>query len=81
MKVVNFVIAKVEVVFIWFVEGTVNFEDIFEENVINVDWWIEDVITFEVVNNVWVEVWVDFNLLVKGEMNVGAKVLIKYVDM
>ena len=81
MKVVNFVIAKVEVVFIWFVESTVNFEDIFEENVINVDWWIEDVITFEVVNNVWVEVWVDFNLLVKGEMNVGAKVLIKYVDM
>ena len=33
----NFVIAKVEVVFIWFVDGTVNFEDIFEENVINVE--------------------------------------------
>ena len=77
MKVVNFVIAEVEVVFIWFVDGTVNFEDIFEENVINVDWWIEDVITFEVVNNVWV----NLNLLIEGVVNVGAKVLIKYVDM
>ena len=79
MKDVNCVIAKVVVVFILFVEGTVNFEDILEEDVINVDWWI--VITFEVVSNVWVEVLVDFNLLVKGEMNVCAKVLIKYVDM
>ena len=79
MKDVNFVIAKVVVISILFVEGTVNFEDIFEEDVINVDWWI--VLTFEVVNNVIVEILVDFNLLVKGEMNVGAKVLIKYVDM
>ena len=73
----NCVIAKVVVVFILFVEGTVNFEDILEEDVINVDWWIEDVITFEVVNNVWV----DFNLLKEGVVNVGAKVLIKCVDM
>ena len=79
MKDVNCVIAKVVVVFILFVESTVNFEDILEEDVINVDWWT--VITFEVVSNVWVEVLVDFNLLVKGEINVGAKVLIKYVDM
>ena len=75
----NCVIAKVVVVFILFVESTVNFEDILEEDVINVDWWT--VITFEVVSNVWVEVLVDFNLLVKGEINVAAKVLIKYVDM
>ena len=55
----------------WGVDGKLT------ENETGVDWstvinWVDDV---------WVEVSVDFNLMVKGEMNVGAKVLIKYVDM
>ena len=38
------------------VDKEVNFEDILDEDVSNVDWWIEEVITLEVVDNAGVEV-------------------------
>ena len=38
------------------VDKEVNFEDILDEDVSNVDWWIEEVITLEVVDNAGFEV-------------------------
>ena len=75
MIIVN---AKFVVVFI--LEGEVNFEDILDEDVSNVDWWIEEVITLKVVDNIEVEDIVDLSLLVEGAVNVGKKVVNKCVD-
>ena len=72
MFIVN---AKFVVVFIW--EGEVNFD----ENVSNVDWSSEEVITFKVVDNIGVEDIVDLSLLVEGAVNVGTKVVNKCIDM
>ena len=76
MIIVN---AKFVVVFI--LEGEVNFEDILDEDVSNVDWWIEEVITLKVVDNIEVEDIVDLSLLVEGAVNVGTKVVNKCIDM
>ena len=76
MIIVN---AKFVVVFI--LEGEVNFEDILDEDVSNVDWLIEEVITLKVVDNIEVEDIVDLSLLVEGAVNVGTKVVNKCVDM
>ena len=38
------------------VDKEVNFEDILDEDVSNVDWWIEELIKLEVVDNAGVEV-------------------------
>ena len=72
MIIVN---AKFVVVFIREVE--VNFD----EDVSNVDWWSEEVITLKVVDNIEVEDIVDLSLLVEGAVNVGTKVVNKCVDM
>ena len=76
MIIVN---AKFVVVFI--LEGEVNFEDILDVDVSNVDWWIEEVITLKVVDNIEVEDVADLSLLVEGAVNVGTKVMNKCVDM
>ena len=76
MIIVN---AKFVVVFI--LEGEVNFEDILDEDVSNVDWLIEEVITLKVVDNIGVEDIFDLSLLVEAAVNVGTKVVNKCADM
>ena len=67
-------------VVVFILEGEVNFEDILDEDVSNVDWWIEEVITLKVVDNIEVEDVADLSLLVEGAVNVGTKVVNKCAD-